>query len=274
MKSTKFILLIYAIVLISCNKEQALKIEKPANDTITVYSEFEYYKLKSKKIKIIDTACMFDERRAKNDIREGKLIYTMILGFGAYDYSNKEMGKLLLKKSILLDSVLKPCMRPPEGFKWYCYAKLMNLEIEKRFGKNFIDSLRNIADKQFIENKPNYIFDFYECDTSSRYASAETYEEFLEKPKNDFLNKLNYPKMTKSEMRKQRANTEVSFVIYKNGSVGNIKLNTDYDIAKNKEYAKYFEGAALEFVKNAKWKPATYRGFNVNSEMHLNLFNQ
>lgn len=244
------------------------------NDSIIVYSEDEYYKTKSKKIKVIDTLCAFEENRAKKDIKGGKLTYTLLYGIGVYDFSNKEMNELLSKYSIRLDTILTPCSRPTKGFKWNCYAELMNLEIENKFGKKFIDSLRNIADKKFVENNPNYIFDFSECDMTSRYTNAKSYEEFLEKPEDDFVNGLNYPKMSKNQIKKENANTDVSFVIYRNGTVGKIKTETDLSIAKNKDFAKYFESEAIAFVKKAKWKPAEYRGINVNSEMHLNLYNK
>jgi hypothetical protein len=65
----------------------------------------------------------------------------------------------------------------------------------------------------------------------------------------------------------------VYFIIYKNGTVGNITLETDFNISKNKKFITHFEKEAVYFVKNAKWKPAQYRGINVNSEIHLNLYN-
>ncbi|KAF2337008.1 energy transducer TonB [Flavobacterium daemonense] len=184
------------------------------------------------------------------------------------------MKELLSKFSIGLDSILISCAHPPKGFRRYCYAERMNLEIEKKFGDKFIDSLRNVADQQFVKNNPNLIFDFSECETTSRYITAKTYEEFLEKPENDFIDGLNYPKMSKRQAKKEKANTEVFFVIYKDGSVGNLKAESDFSISKNKDFAKYFEKEATSFVKKAKWKPANYRGIIVNSEMTLNLYNK
>lgn len=274
MSYLKLIFLLFFTLFISCNKKQDLKLGNKQNDSIIIYNEEEFYKNKSTKIKVIDTMCLFQEKRAKQDFKNGKLIYTLLYGIGTYDYSNKEMSNLLSKYSISLDTIHKPCARPPKGFKWNCYAKLMNLEIEKKFGAKFIDSLRNIADEQFVKNNLNYVFQFSECDMNSRYVSAKTYEEFLEKPENDFINGLNYSKLSKAQTKKERANTDVFFVIYKNGTVGNIKVETDFKITKNREFAEYFEKEAIKFVKKAKWKPAKYRGINVNSEMYLNLYNK
>ena len=180
------------------------------------------------------------------------------------------MSELLYKHSIKLDTIYTPCARPPKGFQWNCYANFMNLEIEKKHGRKFIDSLRNIADKQFVENNPNYVFSFYDCETTSRYVNAKSYEEFLEKPERDFVNELNYSKLSKEQTKKEKANTEVTFVIYRDGTVGKIKVESDFSITKNKDFAIFFEKSAINFVKKSRWKPAEYRGIKVNSEMRLN----
>lgn len=274
MNYLKLILVIFFTFLISCNKKQDLRVEKKQNDSVIIYSEESFYKSKSKKIKVIDTMCAFEEKRATNDFKNGKQIYILLYGIGIYDYSNKEMSKLLLKYSIQLDSIFLSCSNPPKGIKRNCYAEFMNLQIEKKFGAKFIDSLRNVADQQFVKNHPKYIFQFTECDTKSRYENAKTYEEFIKKPENNFVKGLNYVKLNKIETKKQKANTDVFFTIYKNGTIGNIKVETDFSISKNKDFMKYFEKEALNFVKKAKWKTAKYRGINVNSEMFLNFYNK
>ncbi len=274
MKYLKLVLLFYFSLLVSCEKKNTKNEIKKQNDSVIVYSIDEYYKTKSKKIKVIDTLCEYQENRAKKDIKRGKFTFTMLYGIGVYDFSNKEMRELLAEHSISLDTILTSCMRLPKGFQSHCYTKIMNLEIKKRFGEKFIDSLRNIADKRFIDNNPNFIFSFFDCETNSRYVTAKTYEEFLEKPENDFIKTLNYVKLTKKQIKKEKANTDVSFVIYRNGTVGNIKVESNFEITRNKKFAKYFENEAINFVKKAKWEPATYRGIKVNSEMHLNLYNK
>lgn len=274
MKYLKLVLLFCISLLLSCNKKKTTNEIKKENDSLIIYSIEEYYKTKSTKIKIIDTLCTYEQNRAKKDIKKGKFTFTLFYGFGVYDISNKEMKKLLGEYSITLDSILLPCSLPPKGFKRYCYSEQMNLEIENRFGVKFIDSLRNIADKSFIENNTNFVFSFSDCETNSRYATAKTYEEFLEKPQNDFIKSLNYSKLIKKQGKKEKANTDVSFIIYRNGTIGNIKVESDFKITKNKEFVINFEKEAINFVKKAKWIPATYRGIKVNSEMYLSLYSK
>jgi hypothetical protein len=57
----------------------------------------------------------------------------------------------------------------------------MRQEIDKRFGKKFIDSLRTIAEKQYVQNNPNKIYEFEECDTLSRYPNDKTIQYFCQK---------------------------------------------------------------------------------------------
>ena len=274
MKYLKIILFLLIATLTCCKKSNSAKPEKISNDSIVIYSIDDYYKSKSKKKKIIDTLCVFEEKRAKTDLRNGKLTYTLIYGLGLYDYSNKEMSNLLSNYSISLDSVANGCDRPPKGFSRNCYEKIMNSSIEKKLGNFFIDSLRKIADRQFFENHPKHILHWSECDLKSRYSSAKTYDEFLDKPEDDFIKGLNYPNMSRFEQSKQKANTEISFVIYRNGSIGKIKVESDFTIAQNINFAKYFEKQAIKFVKNAHWKAAKYRGIDVNSTRDLNLYNK
>jgi hypothetical protein len=274
MRYLKLVLLSIILILVSCEKKKNASEIKISSDSIIVKSIDEFYKTKSKKVKIVDTLCIFEQKRAEEDIKKDKLVYTLHYGIGVYDFSNIEMKELLAKQSITLDTILIPCSRPPKGFKWYCYSELMNKEIEKRFGVKFIDSLRNIADRKFIQNNPKFVFSFSDCETNSRYRTAETYEDFLEKPENDFIKSLKYKNLTKQQLKKEKANSDISFVIYRNGTIGKIKVETDFNISKNKEFIKYFEKEAINFVKNAKWKAATYRGIKVNSEMYLNLYNK
>lgn len=274
MKNLKLILLLIYIILISCSKKQDLKREKKFNDSLIVYSEEDLYKIKTGRIKVIDTLCINEEKKAKEDIKKGKLVYSFYFGLGNFEVSNAEMIKLLSKYNISVDTISGVCSRPLKGFKWNCYKNLMNETINKKFGVKFIDSLRKIADREFIKNNPNFIFGAFDCDTTSRYVTAINYNDFLEKPENDFINGLNYRKIRKTEIKKQKANTEVFFVIFKNGSIGNIKIKSDFSISKNKDFAKYFEKEAINFVKKAKWKPAKYRGIDVNSQMYLNLYNK
>lgn len=275
------LLMLAFFIAVSCNRKQKLELKQPdtSHDSVTVYSEEVLWEMKKAKkniarVKVIDTACITQEKRANRDLRNGNYTYTFLYGLGRYDISHKEMAKLLLTYNIKADSILLPCMRPPEGFRWHCYEDIMNAGIEERFGKNFIDSLRHVADSDYIKNHPERIFSFYDCELTSRYAAAKTYEEFLEKPEDDFTNSLTYAGYSKAQLRKLHANTEVDFVIYKDGTIGRIKTKIQQTQNFDAAFSKHFEKQAIAFVKKSKWQPAKYHGIPVSSEMHLNLYNK
>ncbi|KAF2337009.1 hypothetical protein [Flavobacterium daemonense] len=51
--------------LISCNKKQELKSAHSSNDSVVVYNEEQFYKTKSKRIKVVDTVCPFSRKACK-----------------------------------------------------------------------------------------------------------------------------------------------------------------------------------------------------------------
>jgi hypothetical protein len=267
------IITLLLVMFISCDKKESPS-KEIKSDSVIVYDETVYYKITHGMIKVVDTACISEEAKAKTDIKNGKLTYTFTYGMGYWDYSNIEMKRLLDKYSIDIDTLRGSCIPPLKGFRRYCYQNLMNTEIELKFGEKFIDSLRHIADVEFINNHPKFVFHFWDCDTTSRYAAAKTYDEYLKMPKEDFLRTLSYGGLTKRELKKLHADTEVEFILYRNGSIGQINAKSDLSRVTNKDFAAYFEKEAIDFVKRAKWKPAKYRGIEVNSEMHLNLYNK
>lgn len=127
------------LAMVSCDKKQSLTKQTKFTDSVVIYNEEVSYKITHGMIKIVDTACISEEKRAMQDIKDGKLVYTLIRGLSAPIYSNREMERQLSGYSIAFDSISSPCMLPPKGFRWYCYAERMNAEIERKFGEKFID---------------------------------------------------------------------------------------------------------------------------------------
>lgn len=93
-------------------------------------------------------------------------------------------------------------------------------------------------------------------------------------PQEDFSGTLSYSGLTKRELKKLHADTYLEFILYRNGSIGQISAKSDLTNVTNKAFAAYFEKEAIAFVKKAKWKPAKYRGIDVNGKMVLRLYNK
>ena len=268
MKSIKIILLVIFSILVSCNKKQ----EQKENKRVVIYNIDEFFKNKNKNVKIIDTFCINEEKRALADIKSGKLVYFFFMGMTMSYRSNKEMKQILSKYNIQIDSALSYCTPMPKGFRRNCYAVLMDHKIEEKYGDKFIDSLRVLAEKQFAINNPNFVFPFDECDTISSYPGPKNYSDFFDKPEKDFSKMLVYPKGYQHKNEKDFSSAEVSFILNKNGTISNIVTDCSFANSKNEKFDKYFKTNAENFVKRTKWIPAKFSGIPVNSKIHFIYF--
>jgi hypothetical protein len=159
------ILLFISIFLFFCeNKENKAEIK-------TVYNIEEYTELWikdkniDKKIKIIDTFCINQTKKANEDIKNGKLTYFM----SKYECEFIGMKKLLGKQNINVEEYLPHLSGTLGGFKRNCYQIKMWSEINKRFGQKYIDSLMALAEKDFVINNPDSLYYKDGKDVRSKY---------------------------------------------------------------------------------------------------------
>ena len=154
-----------------------------------------------------------------------------------------------------------------------CFQWEMNRIVEQRFGKLFIENLKTLAVNRFIENNPERIFEFEECDLESRYASAKTYEDMFDQTKNDYFKTFQYPKeFISRDSNHKYSNVEVNFILDKKGKVSKLTVDLSLQEKKNYIYSSYLINSIKEFVNNSKWKSATYKGVPVISKMNLLIF--
>jgi len=250
--------------LISCGKStsqnQAKKNKTQKGTIVKIDSENEYS----------DSICKLETKNAEKDIEQNKLTYFHYFGMVVQQRSNEEMNKLLSKYNISIDSASYYCTVPSELQN--CYAHKMRQEIDKRFGKTFIDSLRVIAEKQYVKNNPNKIFDFEECDTLSRYPNDKNYSAFFKNYKNDFFKIAEYPKDFEFNKEKDSYSwISADFILHKDGTVSDIDIVLTFQNKKNYTYSSYFTTKLKEFILNTKWIPAKSMGEIVNSKIPLTI---
>ncbi|WP_282788119.1 hypothetical protein [Flavobacterium croceum] len=147
-----FLIFILSLILNSCN--QKVELEKyDKNGNLIVYSEQVYSEMwlknKNLKVTVIDTFCINQKKRAIDDIKKGKLIH-----FTTEALTFNKISRLLNKYGIQTQKNYSRCARM-SGFDPNCYENEMENEIEKRFGKKFIDSLSEIALKEFVTENPD-----------------------------------------------------------------------------------------------------------------------
>lgn len=267
-------LLFLSLIFLSCKKTVEKQKKNTIHDSIIVYNEDDLYKIKNGMIKVIDTACINQEKRALNDIKNGKIVYFFFNGMTEMYRSNKEMKELLAQHNIQIDSAMTSCFPPSKGFRKNCYISMMYQEIEKKHGKKFIDSIRYLAERKYAINHPNIVFEFQECDTISRYPGTKNYADFFDKPESDFSKTFKYPKGYKYKIEKPFSSTDVAFILKKNGEIKNIETEVTFQNPKNLQFEDYFRKKAEEFVKSVKWIPATKKGIRVDSKVNFIYFHK
>lgn len=257
MKITHYLILLF---LISCGKSTS-KNQTSKENIVETEVENKYW----------DSICKIETKNAEKDVKKNKLVYFHYFGMVEQYRSNEEMNKLLSKYNIVIDSASHYCTVP--GELQNCYAHKMRQEIDRRYGKHFIDSLRTIADKNFVKNNPNRIFRFDECDTISRYPKDKTYRDFFENYKNDFWKFTEYP--IDFQYRKDKdpySSISAEFTLSKNGEISNIEIEITFQNKKNYKYNSYFLNKTKEFINKTKWIPAKSGGIIVTGKVPLTLF--
>ncbi len=216
-----------------------------------------------------DSLCLAETRKAELDIAQGRLTYFHVFGMVETFRSNEEMNELLSKYNIGNDEYGYLCMAPPD--KQHCYSYRMRKEIDHRYGINFIDSLREKAEINYVQKNIDKIFSFEECDRKSRYPEAKNYEDSFNKYEEDFFINFEYPEdyVYRKENDSYYSYMSVEFILYRNGSISDLKTQIRFQKNENYKYSNYFMKSVEEFVKNVKWNPATTKGIVVNSEMDL-----
>lgn len=248
------------------NKSESLFQSK--SDTII---DKELAKMFDEEKKYWDSTCQAEIKRAEIDIKNKKLVYFHYFGMVQQYRSNQEMNILLKKHHIEVDSTGYFCTIPYELQN--CYAKSMDKEIDKKFGKNFTDSLRHVAELHYVKKNLNKIYSFEECDTISRYPNDKSYREFFKSYERDFWKNIEYPE--DFEYRKEKdyySHISADFILSKTGKVSDIKIDLKFQNKKNYKYSSYFINQLKTFINNTKWIPAKSMGITINSKVPLTLF--
>jgi hypothetical protein len=213
--------------------------------------------------------CSNAEKQAVKDIAQNKIIYIKNLGMFGYLRSEKEIREILKKYEIDF-KIGSPgsCLSHVSDGE-YCYAKIMEKEIIKRYGEKFIDSVQICADKKFISNNPNQIFSVKECDEVETYPNPKNGKDFWEKPTKEFNSIFIYPKNYTKCKEEYDNLMDAKFILYKNGKVDSIKVESEFVNSKNNKYKKLFEEKTIEYIKSKKWIPLKRFGIPVNSLIEL-----
>lgn len=222
-----------------------------------------------------DTTCLEEVKKADTDIKNGKLTFCHFAGSLLFRplRSGKEMDSLLKTYGIDYKEKITSDVEY-EGQTQGCYCYFMKEQIDKKYGKTFIDSLLNISDSLYVLNNINDTFYYANCDTRPNYPGDTNTEsdEYSAVFQQDFDNNIKYPKgYIKKGISDSSAFVDVNFYVDKSGNA----FITDYwflfNIKTNHKYEKYFERQIEQAMQKKGWTPARIRNQKVNSDMVMRL---
>lgn len=240
------------------------------SDTVSVEDSIKRAQWDEEERKYLDSACQSETEKANLDIKKNKLVYFHYFGMVEQYNGDAEMTELLKKYNIEVDLAFTSCTVPYHLQN--CYAQIMRKEIDRKFGPNFIDSLREVSKLEYVKKNPNKIYRFEECDWVSRYPGDKEYNDFFKNSQDHFWRNTKYP--SGFEFRKDKdlySYMGANFILYKTGKISDIKVDISFQNKKNYQYSSYFINQLKKFVQNTKWIPATSAGIKVNSEMDLTI---
>lgn len=223
----------------------------------------------------IDTTCLKALKRAKDDIKNGRLTYCHHAGSLLYNElrNSHEMDSLLNIYGLNYTEEMTSDVVYPDQTQG-CYCNYMNEAIEFKYGKKFIDSLLNLSDSLYVQNNLNDTFYYAICNTRPNYpGDTDTHQdEYSEVFQNDFDKSIKYPKgYIKRPNYDSSAFVNVDLYVDKRGRATITGYWFLFDMKTNHRYEKYFESEVEKAMKKTGWTPATARNQKVNSNMVMRL---
>ncbi|WP_300674383.1 hypothetical protein [Soonwooa sp.] len=229
----------------------------------------QYYQ---KELQLLEEKCKQDSKRAEEDSKYNftySLSTTTPASGSDFFPAEKELIAELRKYNIGYGGyILGNCFGLPTN----CYQIEMTRLSKQKFGEAFFVSRKQEALKTFLKKNPQYIFEFEQCERTSRYASAKDISEMFHQLHLDLEKKIIYPKEFNFKKEDERKSySHVSFVLNTDGKASNIYINTDFKNKKNYAFTEFMHEQITKFVKSAKWKPAAYASIPVKSKMTISI---
>ena len=236
-------------------------------DSISIYDDDSYrdykYFLNAIKISSYLELCEIDSLKASIDFAKNKLTY--FHGFQG-EYLNRSLDGLpeYLKTHYNINSIqlFEGCILTDSTNYTYCYENTMSKHIEKRYGIDFIETVKTKVDSIYLYkhkdaiHKKRDIYSFYNnkllrTNKKTRDSMGNAFSKRIVRPK-DF-----HPDDT------YMSYAAVYFVIYKNGTIDSLDVYT-HNIEKKHE--AYIKSQVRALINNEEWQPYERYGLKLNTD--------
>jgi len=215
-----------------------------------------------------DSMCLKDIVKAKNDITNGKLVFSIPMGFGTHQLRQEKQLKELCKTyDLVFDYEMFGCV-VYEGQTDGCYGAYMDKVLEDKHGKGFKEILLAKADSILLSN--NDTIAYYLCDKRPQITGKDDYETTLEAKVPEKLSK-----QLKADIEGDLPFMDIGFYIDKSGNASSYFLNyfMDADSKSNQKFKDELFKIGVERLKAIKhWETGIVNGQKVNTENNVRVY--
>ncbi len=219
-----------------------------------------------------DLLCIDEINRAKEDISNGKIVFTQQVGFIFGFLRYEDELKLLCKEEGLYYEVDLISDDIIEGQIQGCYGYYMDNFISENYGNDFKAKLHKKADSLYLVNvnKQNKAVEYYDCDERPRLPNES-------KRTTDYIQSI---KITEPNIQKQEGEYggwpffDLGFIVEKDSTITSFYIN-NY-VAKHNENEKYKNELFDIVVKHIKenypiWVPGKILGTPVRTDNNVRI---
>lgn len=226
--------------------EEAVRIMKPPGKYLTDFENEE---------------CKLQIDSAKNDVKNGKLVYEDNSGGWTIIRYDDEMEEILNEYGIEYIETGPNCTLEQE-----CYGYYMDSIISQTFGKEFIKQIEKKADSLFLSRWETNTYEYWDIDEPPSYkgGDAATY----------IKNKVEYPPNWDAiPMEFERQFVIVEASIDNNGNLKSWEFDDFYNLKQsNEQFLPKIKEQINQIMEGMiNWKPGKLMDKNVNSKIWLDI---
>jgi len=217
-----------------------------------------------------DTLCIRDIQRAKEDLQNGRFVFTqpVSLATGRLRYED-ELRRLCEKHGLIFDVDLIGCVIF-KGQSQGCYGHYMDEMLKDKFGPEFKARLHAQADSLFLVNvsSTNTTVQYWDCDERPRLPHES-------KRSNDYLPNIIVSDIDIKANKGEWPFFDLGFVVEQDSTISSFYVRGFVAASsENEKYKDKLFSAAVQHIKSKypTWVPGKIKGVAVRTDNNVRVF--
>lgn len=219
-----------------------------------------------------DSLCMADIERAKKDIQQGGLVFTINSLLPSREKRfEEELKDYCQKLGLHFTYTSEHCVVIPNNTSW-CYEAYMDKVIYEKFGANFKRELLRKADSLFLQNVKAYnlVVDYWDCDERPRLPQ-ETQRDYEGLPD---IKVSGLAIKESTGMFGDWPFFDINFIIAKDSTISTFQTDNFVEAdPANKPLKDTLFALAVDHIKKnyPKWVPGKIKGMPVKTRNNVRI---